>query len=142
MEILHPGQFRKIQYCLFFSFLKVSKYPPSLLYCLMTIGTGLTILPFLEQSKSWFAKFLKVFGSVPFFYYMLHLYLIHILSGLLYLANGQAITNLGEANKGSIGFSLGTAYLLWLAVIAILYPLCKWYNSYKGSHSQWWLKYI
>jgi len=129
----------------FMSFLNVSKYPPSLLYCLVTISPALIILAFTENIK---LPFIKVYGSVPFFYYICHFYLIRILSVILFFAQGFKPSEIITPNSPFLflppetGFSLGVAYLIWLGVILLLYFPCRWFSSYRKNHNQWWLSYL
>lgn len=132
------------------SFLNPAKYPPSLLYLLMTLGPTLVFLANTENLKGRVVKFFSTFGRVPFFYYILHLYLIHILA----MAAAQ-LTGFGWQKMilsdwiGNVpilkgyGFHLWTVYLVWITVILSLYPLCKKFDSYKASHKEkWWLSYL
>ncbi|HPH91945.1 MAG TPA: heparan-alpha-glucosaminide N-acetyltransferase domain-containing protein [Ferruginibacter sp.] len=132
------------------SFLAPAKYPPSLLYLLMTLGPALVFLALTENVKGWLVSFFSTFGRVPFFYYILHLYLIHLLA----LAAAQ-LTGFGwqimilpdwigyvPALKG-YGFPLWVVYTVWVTVILILYPLCRKFDQYKSSHKEkWWLSYL
>ena len=132
------------------SFLNVNKYPPSLCYVLMTLGPALLFLANSEKLKGWLVDFFSVFGRVPFFYYILHLYLIHIIAMLLAQLTGfgwriMLLNNwLSEEPKlKGYGVSLGLVYLIWISVILLLYPLCKKFDEYKQGHKeQWWLSYL
>jgi len=135
----------------FLSFMNVSKYPPSLDYMLITEGIGLIFLAYTENISNRVSKIISVYGRVPMFYYLLHLYLIHILSvfGAVYLGYNWSfmtgfqdwLTNLPRM-KG-YGFNLGIVYLVWIFVVVALYPLCKWYDRYKTVHKEkWWLSYL
>jgi hypothetical protein len=89
----------------------------------------------------------KVFGRVPFFYYVLHLYLIHTLTVIVFFATGYGTKDIVGPGPflfrpATFGFDLWVVYVVWIAVILILYPLCKWYNKYKSEHTQWWLSYM
>ncbi|SDE11105.1 Uncharacterized membrane protein [Dyadobacter soli] len=129
------------------SYFNVSKYPPSLSYLLLTLTFPFL---FLANSEKWSGKvidFFCVFGRVPFFYYILHLYTIRI-TGMI----GAELTGYGwqtaiqtqfDINLHGFGFSLPVVYLIWLSIIAALYPVCKWFDGYKRKHSeQWWLSYL
>jgi uncharacterized membrane protein len=132
------------------SFLNCTKYPVSLLYTLMTLGPVLIALSLLERRPIKFLNPLIVFGRVPLFYYILHFYIIHTTSLLLYMQKtGKSLSQLDfHFNKsfGGItaegGYSLFWAYVGWIAVVLVLYPVCKWYNNYKSTHTQWWLSYV
>lgn len=132
------------------SILNVTKYPASLLYLLITLGTSILFLANSEKLKGKIVDFFCVFGRVPFFYYIIHLYLIHFLALLAAEFTGfgwqsmilpKFITRV-EALKG-YGFNLIIVYLIWFVVIALLYPLCKKFDNYKQSHKEkWWLSYL
>jgi uncharacterized membrane protein len=135
----------------FLSFMNVTKYPPSLLYMCATIGPALIFLALIKNVQSRFAKIIIVYGRVPFFYYILHFYLLHGLSIIFYLARGHSFA---EGMKGVPGLpfkfavpgegnSLWVVYAIWIAVIIALYPLCKWYDNYKTNHPEKkWLSYL
>lgn len=132
------------------SFLNVTKYPPSLMYACMTISPGLLALAAIENIRNRFTNIMNVFGRVPFFYYLLHIYVIHLLCIPVYFASGFTVADL-ETTKMSFaifvpdenyGFSLGIVYLIWLFVIFLCYFPSRWYNNYKSTHKKWWLSYI
>ena len=135
----------------FLSFINVNKYPPSLLYMTITIGPALILLAYLESFKNKVTDILRTYGRVAFFYYIVHLYLVHLLSAMAFFSRGHSITD--AAKTGEIypfyfvatgeGYSLGIVCLVWIAVVAILYPLCKWYDNYKiNNREKWWLSYV
>ena len=130
------------------SFFNVSKYPPSLLYSTMTIGTGLIVLSLTENAFGKFATILKVYGSVPFFYYIPHFYLIRLISVITFFATGHTVSQIVTPNSPFLfsatnsGFNLGVVYLFWFGVIATLYFPCRWFSKYKQTHKQWWLSYL
>lgn len=133
------------------SFIKVNKYPPSLLYLLITLGPSLIFLAFTEQASSKISKIVSVYGRVPMFYYILHIYLLHLVT----MVAAGLFTNFSwrvwilkeplwftQSLKG-YGFSLSIVYLVWLGIVISLYPLCKWYDRYKQNHKEkWWLSYL
>jgi uncharacterized membrane protein len=131
-----------------FSFVHVSKYPPSLLFTCLTIGPALLFLAFSEQVHSAFSRFIIVFGRVPFFYYILHIYLIHIMTVVLFYASGYGNSDIVSPNSffnfrpANMGFDLWIVYLVWIGIICLLYLPCKWYNRYKSSQQHWWLHYL
>ena len=106
------------------SFFNVSKYPPSLLYTLMTLGPAILFLAFFEQMQSRFAKFFITFGRVPFFYYVLHIYLIHTLCLIAFFATGYGVNDIVSQpfffRPPKAGFDLWAVYLIWIAVVLIL----------------------
>jgi len=133
------------------SFLNVSKYPPSLLYTLMTLGPALIFLALTEKPLKAFPKKITVFGRVPMFYYLLHIFLIHLFALIAAVISGYKWTDMilttmiyrSPALKG-YGFNLLTVYVVWVALIFMLYPVCKWFDNYKRTHrpGQWWLSYL
>lgn len=133
-----------------FSFIDTHKYPPSLLYMCMTIGPAILFLAWFGNIKSRLSKIITVYGRVPFFYYVLHFYLIHLISMILYLSRGHSFAEGLKSTGGIIpqfidpeeGYSLWVVYLIWLFVVALLYPVCKWFSDYKRTHRQWWLSYL
>lgn len=128
------------------SFFNVSKYPPSFLYCCITLGPALMLLAWLEKVKSKWTDVVVVYGRVPLFYYLLHFFLIHLLCTIAFFASGyalsQAATGMMLFRPNDFGYSLGVVYLIWIAVVAVLYPFCRRYARYKATHDQWWLSYL
>ncbi len=132
------------------SFFKVTKYPPSLSYLLITMGPALLFLCAIENIKNRITDFLLVFGRVPLFYYFLHIILIHILAIIGMLIFGGDWKNMiltsdvfMNAKLLGYGYSLFTVYLVWILVIALLYFPCKKYMIYKANNKdKWWLSYL
>jgi uncharacterized membrane protein len=128
------------------SFFNVTKYPPSLLYCCMTLGPALLLLIWLEKVKGKWSEVVMVYGRVPMFYYILHFFLIHLLCIVAFFASGRPLSDASSGNfafrPNDFGFSLPVVYVIWIGVVAMLYPICKWYNRYKSTHGQWWLAYL
>jgi uncharacterized membrane protein len=131
------------------SFLNTTKYPPSLLYALMTLGPALIFLALMEKPLGNWVRPILHFGRVPMFFYLLHLYLIHILATIALVLNGndwhETILSRGlrNFNPEGYGFSLPIVFFVWAIVILCLYPLCKWYDAYKSQHKEkWWLSYL
>ncbi len=134
------------------SFLNVTKYPPSLLFLTMTLGPLLVGLSLFDREPGALGRALIVFGRVPLFYYVLHMYLIHVTAGLLYwIRDGEFFLPLRSlfrtfippleplpANFGN-GNDLVTIYLAWAAMILLLYPACRWYGARKrrGTSTLW-----
>jgi uncharacterized membrane protein len=132
------------------SFLNVSKYPPSLLFLLLTLGAAMLALPWFERMREgWFASVMMTFGRVPLFYYLGQWLVVHGLALLLARLAGQPTGWLFVApleqprpNPGNLGFSLWVAYACWLAGLALLYPLCRWFAELKRRRRDWWLSYL
>lgn len=117
------------------SFLNLTKYPPSLDFLLLTIGTGLIVLSLMEK-RTKISEYLSVYGSTPMFFYVVHIYLLNVMNRLAKLTWGP--------NQG-IHFSAPNVLSLWLiaAVIAIpLYFMCQWYGQIKRKSQNPILKYF
>jgi len=131
------------------SFLNTSKYPPSLLFLLMTLGPTLVLLAIFERKQArqgLLSRLLIVFGRVPLFFYLLHLYVIHGLVITFVVAMNRDIEPFlasFDAFPSWWGFGLPAVYLIWVAVTLLLYPLCRWFAAVKARHKDsWWTPYI
>lgn len=132
------------------SFLNPNKYPPSLLYLLMTLGATFLFLANSEKLKGRIVNFFCTFGRVPFFYYILHIYIIHIIAMIMAQIAGWGWKKMilstfiaFEPNMKGYGYSLWIVYVIWISVILLLYPLCKRFDKYKQNHKEkWWLSYL
>jgi uncharacterized membrane protein len=133
------------------SFLNVSKYPPSLLYILMTLGPPLIFLAWSEKPLNKITNRLVVFGRVPMFFYLAHLLLIHFFATIGAVFTGYKWSDMvldtmvnRSPNLKGYGFNLITVYLVWILLIVLLYPICKWFADYKRSHQSRysWLSYL
>jgi uncharacterized membrane protein len=126
-------------------FLNTTKYPPSLLFLLMTLGPAAILCSFADRIPGTIRSSLIMFGRVPFAFYVAHFYLIHILSVVLGRLQGfrisQMMTGFLFYPKG-YGLSLGGVYVVWILLIAILYPYCRWVASVKARRRDWWLSYL
>jgi hypothetical protein len=106
------------------------------------------MLAVLERAQSSIAGFFRVFGRVPMLYYVLHLYLIHVIGVIVFFAQGFSKADIVTPKNpfffrpSGIGFGLPGVYLVWLTVILLLYPVCRAYNRYKSVNGQWWLSYV
>ena len=117
------------------------KYPPSLGYLLMTLGPALVLLGAFESVSGRLADIVIVFGRVPFFYYVAHLVWIGLLALVLAMLTGAVEGGaLSEANRFTV--NLAGVYLLWLVVVASLYPVCAWFARRKRSGAGWWWRYL
>lgn len=132
------------------SFFNVTKYPPSLVYFLITIGPAMLFLYVIEPVKNKVTDFFLVFGRVPLFYYFLHMIVIHsfaIFGIMIFGGNWRDMILTSEVfiNKSlsDYGYSLFVVYLVWIAVVLLLYPLSKKYMLYKARNKdKWWLSYL
>jgi uncharacterized membrane protein len=127
------------------SFLNVTKYPPSLLFLLMTLGPALVALALFRRAKGPVADVFVTFGRVPFLFYVAHLYLVHALAVAAGMAQGfpgaEIRTVFFQLPEG-YGFGLPVVYALWIGVVAALYPLCRRYATLKARSRAWWLSYL
>jgi uncharacterized membrane protein len=133
------------------AFLNVEKYPPSLLYVLATLGVGLMLVPLLERLPRIGAGFLLAFGRVPLFAYLTHIYVVHGLMLLVLLASGRDVSLgfgflvrifMAPQSLAGWGYSLPVVFAIWALVLALLYPLCRWYAGVKRRRRDWWLSYL
>jgi len=133
------------------SFLNTCKYPPSLLFLLMTLGPALVFLCVVEGKTPELLRPALVFGKVPMFYFLLHIPLIHLIAvGACYARYGHvhwmfespSISQFPITSPPGWGFSLPIIYLFWIGVVIALYPLCRWFAAVKQRRSDAWLSYF
>jgi uncharacterized membrane protein len=126
------------------AFLRVSKYPPSLDFALATLGPMLVLLAFLERWHGKAMAVLRTYGRVPFFYYLLHIYLIHGVATALGLFQGRRFAEFIDPINPPAGFGipLWGVYLVWIAIVAALYPACRWFEALRQRRRDWWLSYL
>jgi uncharacterized membrane protein len=117
------------------SFLNTTKYPAALLFVPMTRGASLIALALFEYWRGWSAAVVRIFGRVPLFYYLLHLVLIST------LAASRGITKGSGGHPGWWG-GLVAIYLIWIAVVGLLYPICRWFAGVKARRRDAWLSYL
>ena len=132
------------------AFLNTNKYPASLAFLLMTLGPTIALIPLLENRQSALARRIILFGRVPFFYYVLHIPLIHALALVV------AKIRLGEVSPWlftnhpmgnppppeGYTWSLPLLYLVFAIAIVILYFACRWFAGFKARRRDWWLRYL
>jgi uncharacterized membrane protein len=133
-------------------FLDVEKYPPSLQFLLMTLGPSLPLLAWLDKRStprsSGLGSALLIFGRVPLFYYVVHIYLIHGLAFLMAVLFHQPVAWLLHGgfflNDIPIGYghNLPFIYLMWISAVVILYFPCRWWAGLKRRRKDWWLSYL
>jgi uncharacterized membrane protein len=133
----------------FLSFMNVSKYPPSLLFCFVTLGIMFLLLAFAENFNETAKKIATVYGKVPFFYFIIHFYLIHAMTLIMLLIQGFdwiqlefATGTFGRPKGLESGLPLWAIYMIWILVVMSLYKPCIWFAKYKQTHTSWWLRYI
>jgi uncharacterized membrane protein len=149
------------------SFLNTTKYPPSLLFLLMTLGPAMLALAWFESGSSLqrvvtdrrsdsaprsvadrIRNFFITFGRVPLFFYLLQWYTAHLISVVVHLAAGKPVgwmfssSTILNGPPPGMGFSLWVVYACWIAGVLLLYPLCKWFARVKARRRDWWLSYL
>lgn len=134
------------------SFLRCTKYPASLDFLLMTLGPAFLLLAWLDRMQFSRSNPLIVFGRVPFFYFVVHFYLIHLLTFPVALCHyGHAafllnpLPSVGGAKElypANYGYGLGTVYAVWITVVVLMYPVCRWFSELKRRRRDWWLGYL
>jgi uncharacterized membrane protein len=129
------------------SFINTTKYPPSLLYILMTLGPAILFLAIAERRLNKITTIVAVYGRVPLFYYLLHIYFIHVAFLVIAYIAGFPIDQLLSSYilnpLPGFGFNLSGVYVIWIGIVSLLYPLCKRYDAYKmGNKDKWWLSYL
>jgi len=128
------------------SFINCEKYPPSLLYLAMTLGPALMLVAAFESVRGPVADWIATFGRVPFFYYVVHIFLLHALAILFAWATigeiGFLFGPLAGRKPATYGLDLAGIYAVWLAVVVALYPLCRWFARIKRRQTEWWLSYL
>jgi uncharacterized membrane protein len=133
------------------SFLNTTKYPPSLLYLLMTLGPAMVLLWSVDRRTPRALRPALVIGKVPLFYYMLHFVLIHALAVVTcYVRYGSAqwmfespdLAHYPFSTPPDWGYSLPVVYLAWVFVVVVMYPLCRWFAALKQRRSDAWLSYL
>jgi uncharacterized membrane protein len=136
------------------SFLRTTKYPPSLMFVLMTLGPALLVMAWLDRLRLRPNHPLVVIGRVPMFYYVLHFWLAHVLAALAAAVRyGGAslaflfspLPSMGGSRAlfpPDFGYPLWITYAAWIAVVLLMYPLCRWYAALKARRADWWLGYL
>lgn len=133
------------------SFLNTTKYPPSLLFLLMTLGPAMIFLWSVDRGAPRILRPALVIGKVPLFYYLLHFVLIHLLAVVTcYVRYGSAhwmfespdLAHYPFSAPPGWGYSLPVVYLVWAFVVVANYPLCRWFAELKRRRSEAWLSYL
>jgi uncharacterized membrane protein len=127
------------------SFLNCEKYPPSLLFLMMTLGPALLLLAAFDNVRGRLAQWLTTYGRVPFFFYVTHLYLIHGLAVAFALAmysDHSSLSGSHAPETPAVALSLPEIYLVWFFVLILLYPLCRGFAEFKQRRTEWWWSYL
>lgn len=135
------------------SFFSVQKYPPSLHYILATLGVVFLLFSVFDRAVERariprLRAFLDVYGRVPFFFYILHIFLIHALALIVAAATGAnwrywtTPDVIFTSHLPGWGYPLLVVYLICIAVVLTLYPACAWFSRLKDRRRDWWLSYL
>ena len=133
------------------AYLNANKYPPSLLYLLMTLGPAMLLLRAMDSGAPRFLRPALIIGKVPLFYYLTHLALIHLLAVVVcYIRYGAAHWMFESPTLGQYPITqppgwpsgLPVVYMIWVGVVAALYPLCRWFARVKQRRTDAWLSYL
>ncbi len=130
------------------SFLKVRKYPPSLDFLLMTIGPALVALALLEHARGRAFSFFVIYGRVPLLFYVAHIYFAHLIAIIVAYTQGGTIAFLFTSDgpvashPAWFGLPLSGVYVVWLSIVAVLYPICRAFAAVKSRRRDWWLSYL
>ncbi len=135
------------------SFLRTTKYPPSLQFALMTLGPLLLALAWADRRAPRASHPLVAISRVPLFYYVVHFYLAHVAAsavaawqygpGLAFLSGPfPSMGGSRDMFPPDFGHPLWVTYLAWIAIVAAMYPLCVWYGRFKAERRPWWGPYL
>jgi uncharacterized membrane protein len=133
------------------SFINTTKYPPSLLFLLMTLGPALLLLWAVDERTPRVLRPALVIGKVPLFYYLLHVALMHLAAVVAcYVRYGDAHWMVESPSLDRYPVTqppgwpapLPVVYLAWAGVVLALYPLCRWYAGLKQRRRDAWLSYL
>ena len=144
-----PSQWVRNEYVyrVVFSFLNVTKYPMSLDYILITMSIAFYLIPYIEKNTGRITNVLHVFGKTSMFIYIVHIYVVHLLALILAMIKMRSVTAVWHSSDWMIlgkeyGYSLIIVYVIWVFVLAGLYPLSKKYSEIKAKYPDSLLKYI
>jgi uncharacterized membrane protein len=133
------------------SFLNTTKYPPSMLFLLMTLGPALVLLRVAEAAPARWLEPARTIGKVPMFYFMIHFLLVHLIAVVVSAVRFGTIHSMFESPTldhypvtfpPGWGFALPAVYLVWIGVVLAMYPLCRWHAALKQHRRDWWLSYV
>ena len=132
------------------AFLGTTKYPASLDFLLMTLGPTLVLLGLAEGWRGKASQIASTFGRVPFFYYVLHIPLIHLAACVV------SVIREGRVNPWLFGnhpmappaippgytWSLALLYLVFVICVTLLYFPCRWFAQVRATRRSKWLSYL
>jgi uncharacterized membrane protein len=144
-----PWSFQKSGIYTGMSFINVSKYPPSLLFSLVTLGIMFLLLAYAEKLGKGISRVISVYGKVPLFYFIVHFLVIHILllvvlfwQGFSWSEFSFASGTFGRPTHAASGLALPYIFVIWLGIVVILYRPCIWFYAYKQRSNSRWIKYL
>ena len=126
-------------------FLNVTKYPPSLLYLLMTLGPAAVLTAYADHLPTVVREFFITYGRAPFAFYVVHIYVVHALSLIIGAVQGippHRFFTFSFFFPPEYGLGLPGTYVLWVLLVLALYPLCRWVGAVKARRTEWWLSYV
>jgi hypothetical protein len=133
------------------AFFNVAKYPPSLLYVCITLAPMLLLVPLFDRMQGPVPSLLRTFGAVPLMAYVAHLYVMHLLAIAAHAAAGHNLDGMFNTIHdfflepgvfAGTGFALPVTYGVWVVVLMLIYPLCRWWGEVKRRRRDWWLSYL
>ena len=133
------------------SFLNATKYPPSLLFLLMTLGPALALLSRLDRATPRAVQPVLTFGRVPLFYFLLHMPLIHLAAvavcawrygAVHWMFESPTLADYPYTRPPGWGYPLPVVYGVWIGVVVALYPACRWFAAVKARRRDAWLSYL
>ncbi|MCB1782188.1 MAG: DUF1624 domain-containing protein [Candidatus Competibacteraceae bacterium] len=138
----HPWPLQPTVTFTLLSFLDASKYPPSLIFLLMTLGPASILLAYCDRTRLPLADPLATFGRVPLFFYITHLVIVRLLAGVIALSLGFDLALLPkDPVAAGWGFGLPVVYGAWIGIVVVLYPMCRWFAGVKARRRNRWLSY-
>ncbi len=140
----HPWSVQKNNLFTLLSFIRCEKYPPSLLFLLMTLGPAIVALTLFDRASGAWMRPIVLFGRVPMFYYLIHVPFIHVIAGFaqMHKFGWHSFTISPLQPPAGFGFPLAVVYGVWIAVVVALYFPCRWFAAVKARRKDWWLSYL
>lgn len=143
-----PRQMQQTAFYTFLSFINTTKYPPSLQFLCMTLGSMLILQSGIRIRNTPAQNFVMTYGRVPFFYFVVHFFVAHILLVFAFYVTGHTNAEIVDSKSPfffrpfNFGFSLPVVYLVWIIVVLMLYYPSRWFYQYKLANKKWWLRYL
>ena len=110
-------------------FWEFAKYPPDLAFLSWSFGciflTLIVLAAITRNGAPAVLRPLTIFGRVPFFFYIVHFYILGIAAAIL-----------------RTKFSLPATYGIWLLLLFVMIGPCVWYYRKKRDRPNWITRYI